>query len=133
MSSGSPASRSCTKLTPFTTRPAVTSRQGMTRLAKGISGLAERLVGRGLRGLGVGLAFLQRAPGDGAHEALGDELRADRLHVRDAGKAAGGDDGRLQRLRELEGRVDVDAAHHPVAADVGVDDRFDAVFLELLR
>ena len=43
-----------------------------------------------------------------------------------------GDDRRL-RLRELERGIDVDAAHHPVAPDVGVDDRLDAVLLELLR
>src|SRR5450830_522049 len=33
ISTGSPASRSATKLTPLTTRPPVTSRQGMMRLA----------------------------------------------------------------------------------------------------
>src|SRR6266850_2590082 len=36
ISTGSPASRSFTKLTPFTTRPSVTSRQGMMRLARPI-------------------------------------------------------------------------------------------------
>src|SRR5437660_1192397 len=33
---------------------------------------------------------------------------------------------------ELAGGLDVDAGQHAVAADVGVDDRFDAVILELL-
>jgi hypothetical protein len=39
--------------------------------------------------------------------------------------------GIAQRLRELDGGVDVDAGQHAVAADVGVDDRLDAVVLEL--
>src|SRR3954447_13303315 len=40
-STGSPASRRLTKLIPFTTRPAVTSRQGMIRLASMLSHLHE--------------------------------------------------------------------------------------------
>jgi hypothetical protein len=36
-----------------------------------------------------------------------------------------------QRLRQLDRGVDVDAAEHAVAADVGVDDGFDAPVLEL--
>ena len=38
-----------------------------------------------------------------------------------------------QRLRQLDGGLDVDAGEHAVAADVGVDHAFDAVVLELLR
>src|SRR6478735_6488765 len=41
LSTGSPASRRLTKLTPFTTRPAVTSRQGMIRLVSILELLAE--------------------------------------------------------------------------------------------
>ena len=46
---------------------------------------------------------------------------------------AGRDHRNPDLARKLDGRVDVDAGQHAVAADVGVDDRFDAVILELLR
>ena len=45
--------------------------------------------------------------------------------------AAGGDDRHLELARELDRGLDVDAGQHAVAADVGVDDRLDAVVLEL--
>src|SRR5213082_2975800 len=38
-----------------------------------------------------------------------------------------------QLPRELERRVDVHSRQHAVAADVGVDDRLDAIVLEFLR
>src|SRR3954469_10864968 len=41
ISTGSPASRRSTKLTPLTTRPASTSRHGITRTAKLISPLRD--------------------------------------------------------------------------------------------
>ena len=61
--------------------------------------------------------------------AYGDEL-LDVLQRRDA---AARDDRRLQLARELDRGLDVDAGQHAVAADVGVDDRLDAVVLEFLR
>jgi len=39
----------------------------------------------------------------------------------------------VDRLRQAGRGFDVDALHHAVAADVGVDDGFDAVFLEFFR
>src|ERR1044071_3993514 len=96
------------KFTPFTTRPAVTSKQGMILLAKGISGLAERLVGGRLRRLEIELPLVQRAAGDRSDDALRHELGADRLDVGDAGEPPGGDDRRFQRLRELQRGLDVD-------------------------
>ena len=47
--------------------------------------------------------------------------------------AAAGDDRDLHVARQFDRRLDVDAAHHAVAADIGVKDRLDAVVLELLR
>src|SRR4029077_10607585 len=78
------------------------------------------------------LAFVQRAAGDGADHALGREPGAHRVHVLDAVQATGGDDRRLGGLRETQGGLDVDTAHHAVAPDVGVDERLDAVVLVLL-
>ncbi len=49
------------------------------------------------------------------------------------GEAAGGDHRDLELAGEPHRRLDVDAREHAVAADVGVDDRLDAVVLELLR
>ena len=46
---------------------------------------------------------------------------------------ARGEHRNRQRLRELDGGLDVDAGEHAVAADVGVDHALDAVVLELLR
>src|SRR5262245_65551363 len=64
-------------------------------------------------------------------DAFGLDL-AEGLDVLDAGQAAARDHGNAQAAGELQGGVDVDAGEHAVAADVGVDDRFDAVVLELL-
>src|SRR3954470_949991 len=133
ISTGSPASRRSTKLTPFTTRPAVTSRQGITRLASGTLSLLDRLVGRSLGFFQVELAFVERAAGDGADHAFGHELLADRLNILDPVQTPGSNDWRLDRLREFERGLDVDAVHHAVAADVGIDERLHPVFLKLLR
>ena len=54
------------------------------------------------------------------------------LNVGHVGKAARGDDGNGERLRELDGGVDVDAAEHAITADVGVDDAFNTVVFKLL-
>src|SRR5881409_2105924 len=74
----------------------------------------------------VEVAVVDRAPADHAFDAFafdGTQL----LDVGKVAKAARRDDRDRQRLRELDGRVDVDAAQHAVAPDVGVDDAFDAV------
>ena len=49
-----------------------------------------------------------------------------------AAQAAGGEHRNGQRLRQLDGGLEVDAGQHAVAADVGVDHGLDAVVLELL-
>jgi hypothetical protein len=48
-------------------------------------------------------------------------------------RPAARDDRDLDRARELQGRLHVDAGQHAVAPDVRVDERLDAVVLELLR
>ena len=78
-------------------------------------------------------AFVQRAPGDRADDAFGHQLRAQRLHVLELFRPPEAMIGVLMACASLKRRVDVDAGQHAVAADVGVDDRLDAVFLELLR
>src|SRR5256714_3211465 len=120
------------KLTPLTTRPPVTSRQGMMRLASMCPALAGQLVGALLRGGEVEVARADGAAADDALDALALD-GAQLFDVDEVPQAARGDDRDGERLGEADGRVDVDAREHPVAADVGVDDAFDAVVLELLR
>ena len=55
-----------------------------------------------------------------------------RLHVVEVVQAAARDHRHGERLRELARGLDVHAGHHPVAPDVGVDHRLDAVVLEAL-
>ena len=54
------------------------------------------------------------------------------MHVVDAVQPARGDDRGFGGLGETQSRLDVDSAHHAVAADIGVDKRLDAVVLVLL-
>jgi hypothetical protein len=76
-------------------------------------------------------AFVDRTAADHAFDAF--VLHgAQGFHVGHVVQAARGDHRDLHGLRQLDGGFDVDAAHHAVAADVGVDDGFDAVGLELL-
>src|SRR5690606_10102486 len=49
------------------------------------------------------------------------------------GHPAGGDHGDAHLACQAHGGLDVDAAEHAVASDVGVDDRFAAIVLEFLR
>src|SRR6185437_11335365 len=82
-STGSPASRSCTKLMPLTTRPSLTSRHGMSRLAsmRDLASLGDReplVVERAAdddrRDAGVAQA---REIVEAAHAARRDHLAAD--------------------------------------------------------
>src|SRR2546430_3060437 len=83
------------------------------------------------RRLEIERAFVERAAGDRTGDAFA-LVAGELLDVLQAVDAAAGDDGNLQLAGELDGGLDVDAGQHAVAADVGVDDRFDAVILELL-
>src|ERR1039458_1238428 len=113
-STGSPASRKSTKLTPLTTRPSLTSRQGITRtlnIAKNsyISahdlfgkpdptfpdhalGRRARVADQRQRGGRIEAAVIECAASDRTGEFLGARLKQ-RLHIVDGGKTARGDDG----------------------------------------
>jgi hypothetical protein len=121
---GSPASRRSTKLVPLTTRPAVTSRQGMMRLASIQGGF--QLVGEFLVA-----ALKSREPSSDRRKWR--DRRWCRPCLRLRRRTAPGyrrcSTGRRWRspewsgLRQLDRGFDVDAGEHAVAADVGVDDR----------
>ena len=66
---GSPASRRLMKLTPLTTRPSLTSRQGMTRTLN-MSGRRLRFTQHGERCRRIEPAVIERAAGNGAGEFL---------------------------------------------------------------
>src|SRR5439155_18523591 len=119
-STGSPASRRSTKLTPLTTLPSLTSRQGMTRTLN-IKGLLSRGAGGTDQRQGGGrieAAIVQRAARNRAGEFPGARLLQG-LHVLDRGKAAGGDHGNRDALGKRDGRVEIEALQQAVARDVG--------------
>src|SRR5579863_2376264 len=87
---GSPASRKFTKLTPLTTRPSLTSRQGMTR-ALNMSGRRLRAAQQRQRRRRVQPAVIKRAADDGALQFLRARLQQ-RADVVERGEAARGDD-----------------------------------------
>lgn len=78
----------------------------------------------------IEVARVDGAPADHALHALGLH-GAQVVDVLQAGQAAAGDHRDRHRLRQLDRRIDIDALQHAVAADVGVDDGFDAVVLVL--
>src|ERR1700733_13197524 len=100
---GSPASRRLTKLTPLTTRPSFTSRQGMTRTLN-ISGRPRRPDQlQGFRRIKP--AVIERAADDRAGEFLGTR-RQQGAHVVDGGEPARSDDRNRDGLRERNGSVE---------------------------
>src|SRR3989449_4732651 len=142
-STGSPASRRSTKRTPLTTRPSLTSRHGMTRLANIIVTSAVRPVHsvggvpwarRGsvrprhlasFRQLLPGLGEVDHAGVEGtAHDAAYDARdRGQPPQVGEPRDTAGGDDRDPGRTRELRGRLDVGPLRRAVAADVRAEER----------
>src|SRR3954462_12575245 len=129
-STGSPASRRSTKLTPLTTRPSLTSRQGITRTLN----MCQLLGGARVADQGEGdgrlePTVIERAACDRAGE-LFRTRRQHRLDVLDRGEAAGGDDGDGYGVGKRDGRVEIQALEQAVARDVGEDDRGDAGILE---
>src|SRR5206468_3841752 len=142
-STGSPASRRSTKRTPLTTRPSLTSRHGMTRLANIIVTSAVRPVHsvggvpwarRGsvrprhlasFRQLLPGLGEVDHAGEEGtAHDAAYDTRdRGQPPQVGEPRDTARGDDRDPGRTRELRGRLDVGPLRRAVAADVRVEER----------
>src|SRR5579871_3012708 len=118
------------KLTPLTTRPSLTSRQGMTRTVS-ISGRpcrADQLQGRS----GIDPAVVERTADDGALEPSRPR-RQKRAHIVERGKPSGSDDGNRNRLGERDRRVEIETPEHAVADDIGVDEGGDAGVLEAPR
>src|SRR4029453_2814413 len=133
-STGSPASRRSTKLTPLTTLPSFTSRQGITRTLN-ITILLRRgarVTDQRQRGGGVEAAVIKGAAGNGAGELFGARLEQ-RLDVLDGRKTAGGNHGYRDALGQRERRIEVEALQQAVARDVGEDDGGDAGILQPRR
>src|SRR5258706_8463243 len=84
------------------------------------------------RRLEVERAVVERAAGDGSADAFA-LVAGELLDVLQAVDTAAGDHRNLQLPGELDSGLDVDAGEHAVPADVGVDDRLDAVVLVLFR
>src|ERR1700674_5995125 len=102
-STGSPASRRSTKLTPLTTRPSLTSRQGMTRTLNITPSCASaRGSDQSERRRGVEPAIIKRAARDGAGELLR-ARRQQGFHVLDRGEPARGNDRNGDRGGERDG------------------------------
>src|SRR5262245_16667161 len=90
-STGSPASRKLTKLTPLTTRPSLTSRQGITRTLNIRSLLGgARVVDQGEGRCGIEPSVVKGTAGNRSGEFPGPR-RQHGLDVLDRGEATGGD------------------------------------------
>src|SRR6202034_488655 len=126
-STGSPASRRLTKLTPLTTRPSFTSRQGMTRTLN-IS-VRSRRADELQRLRGIEPSIVQRAARNGAFE-LSRRRRQECAHIVQRGEPAGSDDRNGDGVGETQRGVEVEAFEHAVAGNVGVDDGGDPRVLE---
>src|ERR1700684_1274391 len=118
-STGSPASRRSTKLTPLTTRPSLTARQGITRTLN-----IRELLGRGAcvadqRQCGgrIEPAVIERAACDRAGQFLG-ARGEQRLDIVERSKAARRNAGYRDALGELERRLEIEALQQAVAGNV---------------
>src|SRR4051812_769143 len=132
-STGSPASRRSTKLTPLTTRPSLTSRQGITRTLNICQLLASARVADQSEGRGrIEPAIVERTTGNRTGELLR-ARRQHRLDVLDRGKAARGDHGNRDGIGERNRRVQIQALEQTIARDIGEDDGGNAGILEPLR
>src|SRR6516164_10783358 len=127
-STGSPASRRSTKLTPLTTRPAATSRQGMTRTfsmgdSTGRLGAARKRRGE------IDPPVIKGPADDGAGNTRGLQCR----QLLDIGRPARGDDGDGEDGGEMSRGGDIDPGQQPVAVDIGEDQRRDSGIGETQR
>src|SRR3954451_16087740 len=132
-STGSPASRRSTKLTPLTTLPSLTSRQGITRTLniRSLLSRGARVADQHQRGGGIKTAVIERAAGNRAGELFGARLQQ-RLDVLDGSKTAGCDDRDRDALGQRNRCIEIEALQQAVARDVGKDDGGDAGILETL-
>src|SRR3954447_17660365 len=107
-STGSPASRRSTKLTPLTTLPSLTSRQGITRTLniRSLLSRGARVADQRQRGGGIETAVIERASGNRAGELFGARLQQ-RLDVLNGCKTAGGDDGNRYPFSQRNGCIQI--------------------------
>src|ERR1051325_1249746 len=119
-STGSPASRKLTKLTPLTTRPSLTSRQGMTRtLNMAISsGRGARIADQRQRGCRIQPSVIERAAGNRAGKFARTRRQQGR-HILYRGKAAGRNHRDRDAFRKFYRGVEIEALQQAVAGDVG--------------
>src|SRR3989440_3847458 len=116
-STGSPASRRSTNRTPFTTRPSLTSRHGMMRLAS-MLGPARGGTHRVRQRDGAGV---ERAPDHDALDAgVGDG--GEGSDIGHAADAAGGADRHPHRARQRRGLFDIGPALGPIARDIRIEE-----------
>src|SRR5690606_32902133 len=125
-STGSPASRRPTKFTPFTTRPASTSRHGMTRTLR---------TGGDLQRLGqADSPLIERTADDGAGQPGAADLQAGQgAQVVERPDAAGGHHVEPRGAEPGAELVQVGAGERAVASDLGDDQGGDARAVEALR
>src|SRR6187549_1327016 len=113
-STGSPASRRLTKLMPLTTRPSLTSRQGMTRTLNMGRSRPPRGANHAQRFGSIEPSVIKRPAGDGAFQLARARL-GQLLHVLNGGKPTAGDHRDRNRIVQRDGGVPVDALQHTVA------------------
>src|ERR1700690_3941508 len=121
---GSPASRRSTKLIPLTTRPSLTSRQGMTRTFSIAPSPRPRGADQPQRLAGIEPAVIEGAAGDSAGQ-LGGAGRQQPPDVVEGGEAARGDHRYRYGVGQSNGGAEIQALEQPVAGDIGVDDGRD--------
>src|SRR5262249_3560076 len=148
-STGSPASRRLTKLMPLTTRPSLTSRQGITRTLNMVPcrcNAGTRNIGHASavhrsrqhrrdqrqRGRRIEPSIIECTARNGTLK-LARAWRDQRSHVLERRKPTRGDHRDRDCVRERDGGIEVEALEQAVARDVGVDDRRDARVLEAAR
>src|ERR1700728_4194428 len=132
-STGSPASRRSTKLTPFTTRPSLTSRQGITRTLNigKLLGRGARVTDQSQRSGRIEAAIVKRPARDRTGKLFG-ARRQQCPHIVDGSKATGGNHRDRYPLRKRNRSVEIETLEETVPRDIGEDDGGYAGILETL-
>src|SRR5215468_4669015 len=112
-STGSPASRKLTKLTPLTTRPSLTSRQGMTRTLSTRPSLRPGVTDQPQCLCGIEPSIIERTSRNGPRQLFCPRLQQ-LANVFHRGKAARRDDRNSNRIRQGNGGVEVEALEKAV-------------------
>src|SRR5205809_5767993 len=130
-STGSPASRRLTNPTPLTTRPSLTSRQGMMRLASMSPphpnplppGERGKLCNGGHRRPQIKHAFVEGLADDRANHLR--PQRAQLTEVLGPRDAAGGDQRRRTGRRHAPQALKIGALQHSIPRDISIDHGVD--------